>query len=445
MNISQLRQENPPLSRQPESAHSDEYENTPVPASARKSLFSVSAVWLGFPMIMTCAIFGGMIVHSLGFLRGMLAIAIGSTILMVYVGGLSYIAGRSGKSFALTAVETFGNRGFRSVAGLLSTLVIGWFAFQTAMVGVVLNTTFGWNEQLLTLVAGLLFVGLTLVGIRALTAIGLIAAPLYIVLGTVAIVIAAAQTNASPWDFQGSSAGTLGMGAAITLVVASFIDSGTMTADFTRWSKSGKQGFLATLAAFPLGIGIAMVIGGTIVALGANATPGTDGGNFLGVLVDAGGLLVPLAVVFVVVNLGSVCAHCLYNGAVGWATLTGRKMRTLALILGAIGVAAAVAGIWTLFEQWLNLLGVIVPPIGVIIIMDQLILKRRDRTVGSYSSSAFIAWGIAAAAALFVHFLYPVFSDAVVAMVVAAVAYWALSARRSRGEKIEVSSVMRSS
>jgi cytosine permease len=445
MSISQMHQEDPPLSQQQsETTHLNEYENTPVPQSARKSLFSVSAVWLGFPMIMTCAIFGGLIVHSLGFVQGMLAIAIGSAILMAYVGGLSYIAGRSGKSFALTAVETFGAKGFRAVAGLLSTLVIGWFAFQTAMVGVVLNTTLGWSEQLLTLVAGVLFVGLTLVGIRALTFIGLVAAPLYIVLGIVAIVIAAAQTTASPWDFQGSSAGTLGMGAAITLVVASFIDSGTMTADFTRWSKNGKEGFLATLAAFPFGIGIAMVIGGVIVALGANATPGTDGGNFLGVLVEAGGLLTPLAVVFVLVNLGSVCAHCLYNGAVGWANLTGHKMRTLALVLGAIGVAAAVAGIWTLFEQWLNLLGVIVPPIGVIIILDQLVLKRRERTTRSYRASAFIAWGIAAAAALVVHFFVPVLSDAVVAMVVAAIVYWALSARRTSGE-IKVSSAARSS
>lgn len=445
MSTSKISQEDPALfQNQPDSADLNEYENTPVPLSARKSLFSVSAVWLGFPMIMTCSIFGGLIVHSLGFAQGMMAIAIGSAILMAYVGALSYIAGRSGKSFALTAAETFGDRGFRVVAGLLSTLVIGWFAFQTGMVGVVLNTTLGWNEQLLTLIAGILFVALTLVGIRALTAIGLVAAPLYIVLGIVAIMLALTQTSTSLWEFQGDPTGALGMGAAITLVVASFIDSGTMTADFTRWSKSGKEGVLATLAAFPFGIGIAMVIGGVIVALGANATPGTDGGNFLGVLVEAGGLLVPLAVLFVFVNLGSVCAHCLYNGAVGWANLTGHKMRTLALVLGAIGVVAAVAGIWTLFEQWLNLLGVIVPPIGVIIVLDQLVLKRRDLTTSGYRSSAFLAWAIAAAAALIVHFFLPVLSDAVVAMVVAAIAYWALSTKRTTGA-VETSSIAHSS
>ncbi|MGL5442873.1 MAG: cytosine permease, partial [[Mycobacterium] stephanolepidis] len=52
-----------------------EYENEPVPHHSRRSLTSVAAVWLGFPMILTCAVFGGLIVYSVGFWRGMLAIA----------------------------------------------------------------------------------------------------------------------------------------------------------------------------------------------------------------------------------------------------------------------------------------------------------------------------------------------------------------------------------
>ncbi|MGC7229136.1 cytosine permease, partial [Mycobacteroides abscessus subsp. abscessus] len=56
----------------PESPAS-EYENEPVPPHSRRSLLSVAAVWLGFPMILTCAVFGGLIVYSLGFWRGMLA------------------------------------------------------------------------------------------------------------------------------------------------------------------------------------------------------------------------------------------------------------------------------------------------------------------------------------------------------------------------------------
>jgi cytosine permease len=48
-----------------ESGLGEEYEHEPVPAAARKSLFSVSAVWVGFPMIMTSAVFSGIIVYNL--------------------------------------------------------------------------------------------------------------------------------------------------------------------------------------------------------------------------------------------------------------------------------------------------------------------------------------------------------------------------------------------
>ncbi|MFH5210490.1 cytosine permease [Antrihabitans sp. NCIMB 15449] len=409
-------------------ALTEEYENVPVPQSARRSLASVSAVWIGFPMILTCAVFGGLVVYSLGFWKGMLAIALGNAALMAYVGSLSYLAGKTGKNFALTAMETFGKKGYVIPSGFLATIVIGWFAFQTGLTGAILADTMQWSERWTTFAAGIGYVAITLLGIRALSVIGVIAAPLFIVLGATAIVLALRDSSLSDAVNYSGGAGltAMSMGAAVTLVIACFIDSGTMTSDFTRWSRNGKQGFLAAFSAFPIANGIALFVGGLIVALGAATNPGTNGGNFLGTLIDQGGLLVPLAVVFVFVNLGSVCAHCLYNGAVGWGQLSGNKMRPLTLVLGAVGVALAVAGIWSHFEQWLNLLGVIVPPIGIVIILDQLVLPRfwgSTRPEASLRWPPFAAWAVGSAAALTSHEYAPWLSDALVGMIVGAVAF----------------------
>jgi cytosine permease len=403
----------------------DEYECVPVPSHARRSLASVSAVWLGFPMILTCAVFGGLVVYSLGFWKGMLAIVLGNLVLMTYVGSLSYLAGKTGKNFALIAIGTFGTKGYVIASGFLATIVIGWFAFQTGLTGSILADTMGWNEKWTTLGAGIGYVLLTLLGIRALSAIGVLGAPLYLVLGVTAIVLALDNSSFSSALGYSGGAGTaaMSMGAAVTLVVACFIDSGTMTADFTRWSRTGKQGFWAAFSAFPVGNSIALVVGGIIVALGAATNPAVNGGNFLGTLIDHGGWLVPLAVVFVFVNLGSVCAHCLYNGAVGWSQLTGNKMRVLTVVLGVVGVALAVAGIWSHFEQWLNLLGVIVPPIGTVLILDQLIF--RNGTVRAVRWESFAAWAVGSSAAMAAHEWAPWLSDAIVGMVVGAVAFTA--------------------
>src|ERR1051326_9043249 len=90
---------------QSESGLGEEYEHEPVPLNARKSLFAVSAVWVGFPMIMTSAVFAGIIVYNLGFVTGIIAILVGNAVLAGYVATLSYIAGRTGKNFALTAAD----------------------------------------------------------------------------------------------------------------------------------------------------------------------------------------------------------------------------------------------------------------------------------------------------------------------------------------------------
>jgi cytosine permease len=97
-------------------------------------------------------------------------------------------------------------------------------------------------------------------------------------------------------------------------------------------------------------------------------------------------------------------------------------------VLGAVGVVLAVAGIWSYFETWLNLLGVIVPPIGAVLIVDQLLLAPRRAAAseaasrGPWRAPAFVAWVVGAVAALVAHAYADFLSTAVVGLVVAAVA-----------------------
>jgi cytosine permease len=73
-----------------------EYEHEPVPRSARKGLASVSLVWLGFPMVLTMALIGSIVVEGLGVQRGVAALLLGNVVLFGYVGALSVLAERLG-------------------------------------------------------------------------------------------------------------------------------------------------------------------------------------------------------------------------------------------------------------------------------------------------------------------------------------------------------------
>jgi cytosine permease len=212
-------------------------------------------VWFGFPMILTCAVFGGVITALLGFQRGFLAIVLGNVVLMLYVGALSYLAGESGLSFALVASRVFGRYGYTVASGFLATIVVGWFAFQTGLTGLTVHESFGWHEKLVTLLAGILFIAITFIGIRALSLLGMVAAPLFLIVAAIALwLIARSGGLGDVWNYRGvvSGAGSVSIGAAITIVVAAFADSGTMTGDFTRWSKNGRAAALAAFSAFPV-------------------------------------------------------------------------------------------------------------------------------------------------------------------------------------------------
>ncbi|QED46633.1 cytosine permease [Cytobacillus dafuensis] len=406
-----------------------EFEHTPVPQEYRKQFSSVAAVWYSFPMVLTSAVIGGVVTAMLGFKAGVAAILAGNLLLCLIVGSLSYLAGKTGENFSITAQRTFGRFGYYAVSGLLSTVVIGWFALMVGLTGDTMFRSFGANLLLMTIIGGILYVAATFIGIKALTILGWIAAPMYLLLGIISVVISLKSGTTDILNYQPSpGVGVMSFGAAVTLVFATFVDSGTMTADFTRWAKNGKEGFLAAFTAFPFAKFLAEVIGAIIVASGVVLNPEVNGGDFITILSGQGPVLSALAIIFVFINLGVGCTHCLYNGAVGWSHMTGGKMRTLTIVLGIIGIIAAVSGIWNAFQTWLELLGLIVPPIATIIIMDQIVLKRKSKNLSAetmkWRPQAFIAWGLASVVALIVNYNAPEFSVAFSGIVSSAVFFY---------------------
>ena len=403
----------------------NEYEHQPVPIGSRKPLWSVSLIWAGFPLVITGALVGGSIVDALGFRTGLLAMLVGNLILFAYVGIQSAIAAKSGMSFALIATRVFGVKGYRLTSGLLATVVIGWFAVQTGITGSTLHSSWGITPLWLDILAGLIFMGITIVGVKALSIIGAVSVPFFLIMGGLALKIA---LDHSSWPlilhFSGHFASTLTFGGAVTMVIALFIDSGTMTPDFTRWAKSPKDAVIATFWAFPLANFLSMFFGAVVSAAGTESQ-----GNFASVIVHLGPWGALMAAAFLFVNSGSVCSHCLYNAATGFSQILGRKLRWMALILGLVGTWAAAMGMGSLLATWLSFLAVIVPGIGGSIMGHFLVFKKARV---SLPGIAFTSWILGGLASLSVQLTSVPFPAAVTGMLTAFGAYLVLAFLRTR-------------
>ena len=405
----------------------EEYERTAVPEHARRSRTSVVVVWLGFPMVISAAALGASLTLGMGYKAAVAGILLGNFFLLFYVGFLSQLAQKSGYNFAMLCRTTFGSRGFSIASGLLSTLVIGWFTVQTALVGVNVNIAFGWNLALWAAITGVLFTGVAFIGIRGLTWIGALSAPLFVIFGGYAVIDATAQSSLSTmWAYGGDpTAAKVALGVAVTLVASFFIDSGTMTPDFTRWAKTRTDAWLSTAAAFPIGCGFAMLVGATVAA----ATP--ERPEVFTWLADKGGIIAVLATIFMFINLGSVCSHCLYNAAVGWAHLTNQKYRVFVVIFGIIGTLIAMTNAWSHFFSWLNFLGIVVPPIAGVILADHMLPWSRHAGHDAFDLSGiqvirytpFISWIIGSGVAMLVNYQAPQFSTVICGFITSVVAY----------------------
>src|ERR1700683_741985 len=244
----------------------NEYEHEPVPMNAPRSAVSVTLVWIGFPMIITGAMTGSILVLGLGFSRALTAMVIGNIIMFGYVGLLGLIGTKRGMNFALIASIVFGKKGYVFASGLLSTLLLGWYAVQTGITGALISSTYSMNYVAMTTVAGLLYICITFIGVPGLHYIGMISVPLFVVLGLWVLFDSAGHAG---WDKVWAYAGnkgvaTMSMGVGLTIVLTLFVDAGTVTADFNRWAKTPSDSLIATFSAFPFANLVAMLVGGVM-------------------------------------------------------------------------------------------------------------------------------------------------------------------------------------
>ena len=240
----------------------------------------------------------------------------------------------------------------------------------------------------MTVIAGVLYIAITFVGVEVST---ISASSPCRCLSCSEFWVAADSVANHGWSAVMSYAGADGkgamsMGVGLTIVLTLFVDAGTVTADFNRWAKDLKGSLISTFSAFPFANLVAMLVGGIMTAALAtpNANPfGAD--NMFGYMNSMQiAWLSVIAFIFLYCNLGSVCSHCLYNAATGWSRILGSHMRLLAIALGVIGIIVAAGNVWAFFIQWLTLLGILVPPIGAIILVDQYLMRANSKATAEW-------------------------------------------------------------
>ena len=396
-----------------------DYPLSPVPMDQRRSIWSMGLVLLGFTFFTATMWAGGSIGVAFDFSTMLLVLAAGNLLLGTYAAILGYIAAKSGLNTALMSRFTFGELGSKLSDFILGFTQIGWYAWGTATMAVLLVKLTGLPESWTTplmVVFGFGFCITAFIGYKGLEMLSRFAVPAMIILVAVSMTIATSDAGGFSGLLAITPSDEMTVAAAITMVFGTFVSGGTQATNWTRFAKSGKTAVIATLLAFCLGNGLMTLIG----AFGALVYQQAD---IVDIMVAQG--LATLGILMLFLNLWTTQDNTVYNFAVAGCNMIRTRRRKLVTVGGAaIGTVLAVLGMYEWLIPFLVLLGTFIPPIGGVIMASYFIGYKREypsletATLPAFNVPGLAAYAIGSAAAYTSPWIAPI-----VGVLVAAASY----------------------
>lgn len=394
-----------------------DYPLSEVPSGARKGLFSTAILLFGFTFFTATMFAGGKIGMAFDFTTLLWAAVIGNLLLGLYAAALGFIACRSGLNSVLMGRFCFGEVGSKLSDMLLGFTQIGWYAWGTATVAIVLVKILGLPEGLtipLMVLFGFGFCLTAFVGYKGLDLLSRVAVPAMLVLLVASLWIATRDVGGLAGLLAVEPSESMSLSVAITLVFGTFVSGATQATNWTRFARSGRVAVLASLLGFFIGNGLMIVAG----AYGAIVYQQPD---VVEVLVLQG--LSMAAVIMLFLNLWTTQDNTIYNfAAAGCNLLRTGKRKTVTLAGAGIGTLLAIGGMYELLIPFLILLGSIIPPIGGVIMADYFYAHRArypklaDARLPAFNWVGLGAYLIGALSAYFSPWVAPLVGIAVAAL-----------------------------
>ncbi len=368
----------------------------PVPSEKTVSGYRIAMVVIGVNLALPAFITGAEIGFALGFQHGFLSIFLGGVILSIIAMATGTVGARLRLNTAMIANLTFGSLGGRVVSVVLAMTCLGWFGVTAELFGRSVHqivAEFGWHglsSTFYVIAGGLLMVITTIFGFAALQRLSNVTVPLLAIL--IAYTAYITMRDRSPAVLFHSPASTADLGDGISAIVGGLAVAATIYPDLCRFSRSPGDARLAAVLTF----GIALP---AILLLAMIPSIMTHERDLMTIMITLG--LGAPALILLIVKAWATNAGNLYSASLGAANGFSSSNQRWAIIgAGLLGIAFAVAGISERFIPFLVALGVCIPPIAGIYVVDLLWAKRSSSSfelrasMPAFNHRAFACWAL---------------------------------------------------
>ncbi len=359
----------------------EDYATSPVPEESRFGWLSQGMVWSGGAFCMTLFSIGGMLASAMDLFSFVLAAFLGSAILTILGSLIGIIGSRTHMASAFNSRFTLGVAGGRLFGFLLAVSLFGWFGYQcyvfadSTLSALTLFGFFGGSRIVWTIGGGLLMMITAVVGFGGITLIANLSVPLLFGLTLIAAGIIAGNVDVSVLQAASSqTAGRMSLSDGIVLVVGSLISGACIVSDISRFSKKSRDAVGGCVLGFLIAFPLVLLLGGFFYY-----ACGTSDLCDLLVTRCGMGMFVPFVLV---ISMWTTNDYNLYCSVLGISNALDDYIKLprwlLTLIVGIVSILLGAFGIMAVFSSFLNLLGVLIPPIAAVIIADYYLYNQNS-------------------------------------------------------------------
>lgn len=349
-----------------------DFSKSQVPASATYTGWHIALVIVGGTIAVPAFLMAANLGASLGLRDAAIAFSCGCLIL----GSMAALTGLCGQKSGLSAYMlnefAFGRWGGRIASTVVSMTLIGWFGVTSALFGRAANlmgrSVFGidWPVEIYMILGGGLIVAVTVTGFKGIDKLALALVP--VMLGFLMMAAWMSLPQLEQWT-EPTGGTPMTLTTAISAIVGSYIAGVTIQPDYARFARSRRaalgSAFVALAISFPI-----LLFCTAIPSIAYNEP------DLLNVMI-ALGIGIP-AFLLLILAAWSSNVLSVYSGALALATVFRRMdLRVLIVGVGALGTLLALAGAGDYLIEYLVLLGITIPPISSIYLVDTLLFRKR--------------------------------------------------------------------
>ena len=349
-----------------------DFSKSQVPATATYTGWHIALIVVGGTIAVPAFLMAANLGASLGLRSAAIAFGCGCFIL----GSLAALTGLAGQKSGLSAYMlnefAFGRWGGRVASTVVSCTLIGWFGVTSALFGRAANligqTVFGvdWPVEIYMILGGGLIVAVTVTGFKGIDKLALALVPVMLAFLMMAAWLSLPKLE--QWT-EPTGGAPMTLTTAISAIVGSYIAGVTIQPDYSRFARTRKaalgSAFVALAISFPI-----LLFGTAIPSIAYNQP------DLLKVMI-ALGIGIP-AFLLLVLAAWSSNVLSVYSGALALATVFRRfDLRVLIVGVGTLGTLLALAGAGDYLIEYLVLLGITIPPISSIYVVETLIFRDR--------------------------------------------------------------------